>query len=120
MWALTSHCMVSATLFLVTHYLQKFTLLPADFHGYPGATFAIVSDRGHQLNAFFGTITGLGGTWMHSIGLKHGRDQVEVRSFDMPCLPCGLPTWHSWPGPACTACGCFTLATLGEIGSSGC
>ena len=58
---------------------KETTLSLADFHGYPGATFAILSDRGHQLNAFFGTITGLGGTWMHSIGLKHGRDQVEVQ-----------------------------------------
>ena len=93
--------------------------LPADFHGYPNATFALLSDKAHQLNSRFGNVAVVGGTFMQSIGLKHGRDEVEVRPACISGLGmlCGIADvgnkcWQllKWPSclpySTCATCAC--------------
>ena len=65
-----------------------------DFHGYKGAHFAILSEPSHQLNAYFGNITAHPElTWMHAIGLTHGRDQAEVGLVHRMLMLCSLCSW---------------------------
>ena len=84
LWVFTAPSMVSVAHLFPLHLLPYRNVMCLNLqpsacrHGYPNTTFAILSDKAHQLNARFDTVAVVGGTSMQSIGLKHGRDEVEV------------------------------------------